>query len=584
MSHTDAVPGVSPEVAGPKVTRPEVARPEAGGVDSRLIEVGLEGLESLQHGIARVLEAQTLSLGEIAERSQRMSAALDHSTEEVLASGRIAGDLRQSLAAEMAAVVTNIKAELEQVVLAIESKAGDALTVLREIESIAKSVNLLALNATIEAVHAGEQGKGFAVVASEVRQLAQRTMHSAKEAGRSIDLSEVQKRVAGTAGNSDRMLTEISAHLARELDRLNANFEAINQRIDDLKDNNRVISVAVPQASARNDGIVGKSRWSMQLAEELAAALDQGTEAVRRVLQQHHLPSSADFDRLAEIRRRGKLRIAVEPAFVGLSFRLRPNGPLTGLDIDYATAFANWLGVKPEFVEYPWDQCTELLHLGPTPGEAPADLVWSALPPNAAYRGTAFSESYTYLHYILARRRGDDRIRGVADLSGKVLGCINDPGAFATLEAAGIRWAANAGKPGGKVRLANLIAYSDQSQIHDCLVERVVDAFAVDQPIYFWAANGAESRWKDRIDLLPGNLAPAPWYYAVGVAATRASCTLLAKVNEFIRWFRDQPERASLERKWQGEAIVGTSTYRDEPGNLLGEEDLAKLAALHGTG
>jgi methyl-accepting chemotaxis protein len=241
---------------------------QAPALDSRLIEVGLEGLESLQHGIARVLDAQTLSLGEIAERSQRMSSALEQSTEEVLASGRIAGDLQQSLAAEMAAVVANIQAELEQVVTAIESKAADALKVLREIESIAKSVNLLALNATIEAVHAGEQGKGFAVVASEVRQLAQRTMQSAKEASRSIDLSEVQKRVAGTATKSDHMLQGISDHLARELDRLNTNFQSINQRIEELKDNNRVISVAVPQATSRNEGVVGKSRWSMQLAEE----------------------------------------------------------------------------------------------------------------------------------------------------------------------------------------------------------------------------------------------------------------------------------------------------------------------------
>ncbi len=200
-------------------------------------------------------------------------------------------------------------------------------------------------------------------------------------------------------------------------------------------------------------------------------------------------------------------------------------------------------------------------------------------PPNAAYRGVAFSESYTYLHYILARRAGDTEMRGIGDLGGKVLGCINDPGAFATLEAAGIRWGANAGKPGGKVRLANLIAYSDQSQIHDCLVNRVVDAFAVDQPIYYWAATGAESRWRGKIELLPGNLASAPWYYAVGVAATTASHDLLVKVNEFIRWFKDQPERAALERKWQGEAVIGTSTYRDEPGHLMGEVELAALRA-----
>jgi ABC-type amino acid transport substrate-binding protein len=539
---------------------------------------GLHGLESLQHAIGRALEAQALALGEIAERSARMNRSLEKSAAEVAASGAIANDLRRTLAAEMDRAVGAIKSELDAVVNGIEEKAGAAITVLREIESIAKSVNLLALNATIEAAHAGEHGKGFGVVAAEVRSLAQRTLQSAKEAGQSIDLSDIQRRVAETAGAADRLLQTLSGQLVQSLDGLSGNFAALDGQIDDLKANNRVIAVAVPQAAARNDNVVAKAHWSLELARELARALPQGEDAVRTVLRRHQLPDDPAFDRLADIQRRGTIRIAVEPAFVGLSFRLRPGGPLTGLDIDYATAFAQWLGVRPEFVEYPWDQCTELLHLGPKLGERPVDLVWSALPPNAAYHAVAFSEAYTYLNYILARRTGDARINGVGDLDGKVLGCINDPGAFATLEAAGIRWGANADVPGGRVRLANLIAYSDQSQIHDCLVDGQVDAFAVDQPIYHWAATGAESRWRGKLEVLPGNLAAAPWYYAVGVAAEKSSLRLLAKVNEFIAWFAAQPARATLERKWQGESVSGTASYRDEVGDLMGEAELAALA------
>lgn len=539
---------------------------------------GLSGLQSLQHAIGRALEAQALALSEIAERSARMNQALNKSAGEVADSGAIAGNLRATLAAEMDRAVGAIRAELDAVVGGIEAKAGNAAAVLREIESIAKSVNLLALNATIEAAHAGEHGKGFGVVAAEVRQLAQRTLQSAKEAGQSIDLAEVQRRVAATALTADNLLQALSGQLTQSLDGLAANFAALNTQIEDLQANNRVIAVAVPQAAARNDNVVAKAHWSLQLAEELSQALAEGETAVRKVLQRHHLPA-ADFDRLADIQRRGSIRIAVEPAFVGLSFRQRPGQSLTGLDIDYATAFAKWLGVRPEFIEYPWDQCTELLHLGPRLGEMPADLVWSALPPNAAYHQVAFSESYTYLNYILARRTGDTRISGVGDLDGMVLGCINDPGAFATLEAAGIRWGANAEVPGGRVRLANLIAYSDQSQIHDCLADGTVDAFAVDQPIYHWAATGSESRWRGKIEVLPGNLAPAPWYYAVGVAASGASYRLLAKVNAFITWFRQQPERAALEAKWQGSSIAGSGSYRDEAGNLMGEADLRRMCA-----
>src|SRR5690606_20860269 len=105
---------------------------------------------------------------------------------------------------------------------------------------------------------------------------------------------------------------------------------------------------------------------------------------------------------------------------------------LVGLDVEYAEAFAKWLGVAAEFVPHPWDLCTELLHAGRNPGEPEADVVWSALPPNVRWLGVAYSEPYTYLRYVLARRSGDQRINGIADLEGKVLGCINDPAAFAT--------------------------------------------------------------------------------------------------------------------------------------------------------
>ena len=103
-----------------------------------------------------------------------------------------------------------------------------------------------------------------------------------------------------------------------------------------------------------------------------------------------------------------------------------------------------------------------------------------------------------------------------------------------------------------------------------------MDAFAVDQPIYYWAATGAESRWRGKIEILPGNLAADPWYYTAAVAAEPENLTLLSAINGFIRTFRGQPERAEIERKWQGQAFEGQGSYRSEPGDLIGEDELKK--------
>ncbi|MBI3146853.1 MAG: hypothetical protein HYZ18_16670 [Pseudogulbenkiania sp.] len=100
--------------------------------------------------------------------------------------------------------------------------------------------------------------------------------------------------------------------------------------------------------------------------------------------------------------------------------------------------------------------------------------------------------------------------------------------------------------------LANLIAYSEQGRIHDSVADGVVDAFAVERPIFHWAATGAGSRWRGRIDILPDNLAGQAWHYCVGVAATPENQRLLGKIDEFLHGFLHTPERAEIERKWQG--------------------------------
>lgn len=524
---------------------------------------------------ASQLVAEVQSWGSVLDESVAASRG------ELDAADRALSALVSQVKSRVAETEGQVDIGLERVLEALNQRAVELQRVLADITQISKSVRLLSLNATIEAARAGEAGRGFAVVSQEVRTLAQSALKSADEAAGAVQLGDVHGEF-DRLGDETRQALATMARTVEETNRLLCEtFARTVSEVDAIAENNRVLREALAGIQLSAQRARQKEDWVRRLIGRAIESwnTNQPARAFADLLRNEQIHADEEFDRLSAIMKRGRLRIAIEPDFKGLSFR-GPSGRFTGLDVEYAEAFARWLGVNPEFVHQPWDLCTELLHAGRKPGEAEADLVWSALPPNARWQGVAYSEPYTYLRYVLARRVGDKRIDRIAGLEGKVLGCINDPAAFATLEDAGLRWSANAGKNGQKVRLANLIAYSDQSRIHDCLMDGSVDAFAVDKPIYHWACTGADSPWRGKIECLPVDLAPEPWYYAVGVADDPSSLRLLSAVNAFIKEFRAQPERSAIERRWQGEIVAGRATYRDEPGGLRGERELSGDPAM----
>jgi ABC-type amino acid transport substrate-binding protein len=556
----------------------EQARPiSADGGDSYGTAQFLRHCLNLLNHAGAASDTASQLVAEVQSWGISLDQSVAASRDELKAADQVIADLARQVKGRVGQTESNVGQGLDRVAGLLSERAHELQNVLAGITKIGNTVRMLALNATIEAARAGEAGRGFAVVSQEVRALAQDTLKSADEAASAVQLTELQGELSRLADLTRDALANVSRAVEETNGRLHQAFARTAAEVDAMAENNRVLREVLGGIRTASERARAKDEWVRTLLTQAIGAWSESNPpaAFAQLLQTEAVQADPAFDRLAAVKRRGTVRVAVEPDFKGLSFQ-GPAGAFTGLDVEYAEAFGKWLGVAVEFVPQPWDLCAELLHAGRKRGEAECDLVWSALPPNARWLGVAYSEPYTYLRYVLARRVGDTRVGGIKDLEGKVLGCINDPAAFATLEAAGLRWAANLDKPGGKVKLANLIAYTDQSRIHDCLAEKAVDAFAVDKPIYHWACTGAGSPWAGKIECLPVDLAPEPWYYAVGVADDRSSHGLLQAVNRFIAWFKDQPERAEIEKRWQGEIVAGRMSYRDEPGSLKGEGELAK--------
>lgn len=519
---------------------------------------------------------QQYFMSEIDRRATNLKKGLVEIDEEMMRSKSSVNNAQQKAQSEINGVADGINNRLAALQNTLTQKNQDTANVLASIGDIGKAVKMLALNATIEAQRAGAQGKGFAVVAHEVRALSQTTMEQVKSAAELIDLSEVNQVLEDIIKQAQETLGGLQSSIDIALTKLDQNIETTIAHQRKIDQNNQVIFEMLANGQQAQKRAMDKIAWVYDDLGRLSKS-EQAKQNLSEIAQKSAIWFDPENDMLDRVMRDKKLRVVVEPSFVGLSFRQAIGQPLEGLDIDYIKAFAKWLGVEAVIEEHPWDVATELLYSGRKPNEEPVNLVWTALPPSADFQDVAFSETYTYLDFVLCRRTGDTRIESIADLENKVVGIINDPGAFQVLEEAGLRWSENENKPGQIAHLANLIPYSDQSRIHDCLVEGTVDAFTVDLPIYYWAATNPKSPWYGKIEILPGNIASAPYYYSVGIKAQPDSYRLLAKVNEFIRWYKTTEARAEIEVKWQGTPVQGDISYRDEEGDLVGEEKLKDL-------
>lgn len=587
--HKEIYDWINDYLAGNKLERPDPdtelgrALQTLTGQKDNLVGIGynkmLDKIKKIQGHLLQIQNDQNQNINSIRQRALNLKSELSISHSELENATNSVKTMRETQQSTMNSLGEEINQSLDTISNTLEEKAGAASKVLENIIDIGDRLTLLSLNARIEAARAGDAGRGFSVVAEEVRKLAQYATDQAQIANQHIDLTQVQADLDSLTMQTKTSLESFGVMVQIPADNMKQQVEEIHNHLGLISKENEIVFEILESTDLMLDRMVDKSTHTKIMVNDmltLPKKFNSRTEMMKHMLKKNHLGFDQKYDTLESIKARKKIRVAVEPSFVGLSFRTSPDQPLKGLDIEYARAFANWLEVECEFIECPWDVITHLTHTGRDLSEGPVDLVISALPPDEKFTDVVYSDPYTYLHWVLARRKGDASINGIEDLEGKIVDIINDPGAFAVLEEAGLRWGSNNDIPGGTIQLADLVAFSDQSRIHDCLTSNIVDAFGVDLPIYHWACNNPDSPWYNQIEIIPGNIPEAPYFYTAVLEDAPSSISLLEEFNKFIAWFKQQPERKALEEFWQGVPITGTEGYKDVSDKLLGLDELKK--------
>ncbi len=250
-------------------------------------------ISSASNQLSAQIEESERGSQEQASRVGETATAMEEMNSTVLEVARNAGaaadaSARTKIQAEEGAVIVReavsgiqnvqeVSLALKEDMSLLASQADSISEIMGVISDIADQTNLLALNAAIEAARAGEAGRGFAVVADEVRKLAEKTMASTTDVGKTV--TNIQKSVSQSMVQVDRAVELIAAATEKS----NKSGEALGSivvTVDDAADQVRAIAAASEQQSATSEEINRSIGHINDISIQTARAMQEAASAV----------------------------------------------------------------------------------------------------------------------------------------------------------------------------------------------------------------------------------------------------------------------------------------------------------------
>ena len=187
----------------------------------------------------------------------------------------------------------------EQVMASVRSLAGTGqglLTLVEEVERLARQTNLLSINAAIEAARAGPSGRGFAVVAAEVRRLSTESGQTGKHIEDQVhDFGQRMNTALGQAASLSEQDASVIARSELTINevvaQVDATVEQLHQRALDLAARGAVVRGHVQQlmvAFQFQDRV-------QQILEQVSTSIVAAVSRLQTGLAQGQVPGAAEW-------------------------------------------------------------------------------------------------------------------------------------------------------------------------------------------------------------------------------------------------------------------------------------------------
>jgi methyl-accepting chemotaxis protein len=248
---------------------------------SEQISIASASIAAGNSDLARRTEQQAASLARIRDSASQLQTEVAQNTAESAKASEVAHRAAE-LASSGGAVVDRVVETMQS----IYAGSKQVVDFIGGIQEIAFQTNILAINAAVEAARAGASGRGFAVVASEVRDLANRSATTAKNAKELIGktFARVDDGTGLVQQAGERMKEIIAA--VRSLSEITEAVLAASQR--QLHDTDQVART-VTQLDAmtqENSLFVQKAEQASAAVRDMVSDLDAAASQFKLVEQQ----------------------------------------------------------------------------------------------------------------------------------------------------------------------------------------------------------------------------------------------------------------------------------------------------------